>query len=183
MSRPGCPGSKDWVCPGVSNSPTTRIPRRRAYLRISCLPRVSGTHQFVKKKNKEGIKKRSTQQSILKHHTQTHQRLKISMEYRDKASSAQLNHYLKPILDYLCNVLLCVHCQLVVKGADLAGESWFIDHNCLWTTSCWGTFWTRMERTGHRRCASGTHWTCSSPSGPGWPSAPTLQCSVWGRFK
>ena len=56
VSRPGCPGSKDWVCPGVSNSATTRIPRRRAYLRISCPPRASGTHQFVKKENKEGIK-------------------------------------------------------------------------------------------------------------------------------
>ena len=43
------------------------------------------------------------------------------MEYRDKASSAQLNNYLKSILDYLCNVLLCVHRQLVVKGAHLAG--------------------------------------------------------------
>ena len=32
VSRPGFPGSKDWVCPGVSNSLTTRIPRRRAYL-------------------------------------------------------------------------------------------------------------------------------------------------------
>ena len=53
------------------------------------------------------------------------------MEYSDKASSAQLNHYLKSILDYLCNVLLCVHSQLVVKGAHLAGENWFIDHNCL----------------------------------------------------
>ena len=45
------------------------------------------------------------------------------MEYRDKASSAQLNNYLKSILDYLCNVLLCVHRQLVVKGAHLAGET------------------------------------------------------------
>ena len=45
------------------------------------------------------------------------------MEYSDKASSAQLNHYLKSILDYLCNVLLCVHRQLVVKGAHLAGET------------------------------------------------------------
>ena len=35
-----------------------------------------------------------------------------------------------------------------------------------------------MEKRGRRSCASGTHWTCSSPSGPGYPWSLTWQYSA-----
>ena len=35
-----------------------------------------------------------------------------------------------------------------------------------------------MEKRDRRSCASGTHWTCSSPSGPGYPWSLTWQYSA-----